>query len=399
MDPKKIVLVVFMLTAFMNICEAQQSAAGDKKYSMIIPDNYQGQGKSYPLIVCYKNQATDSLLQQFATDKQSIILQLESATDTTLEVDSLKAIIQKIMHEFTVARDKIYLLGINQNIRKTAALRDLLNYYFAATAYITSNQQTYTILKDSLQLYNSVKLYFFDAIDDNALDTAYQLFLQNYLWAASVDKISEDAIKLSFNKSNDKDRKNRLSLSYGVWRFNHSAKSSEESLIEIPQSMGAWELSFARYLSTSLSVNIHLGIMVKKIEPPRPDIFSVINGADIDVEGGGIFLMPISVGMDYYFLKQRFRPYAGFGVGIVPARYTYVEASGNITNGINRNEFDFKSNAAFVELSSGFIYRTGKNVQLGVNCDYLQSEDFDENIGGYQAYNGFKISGIFSVVF
>ena len=181
--------------------------------------------------------------------------------------------------------------------------------------------------------------------------------------------------------------------------FNNSAKSKEKSILEFPKNMGVWNLSCARYLSEHLSVNANFGVLIKKIEPPRPDVFSVINGANIDVEGGGLFLIPISFGMDYYFLKQRFRPYAGFSIGIVPAKYKYIEASGNISNGINRNEFEFNSNATFVELSSGFIYRTGKNVQLGLNCDYLQSKDFNENIGGYKAYNGFKISVIFSVVF
>ncbi len=102
--------------------------------------------------------------------------------------------------------------------------------------------------------------------------------------------------------------------------------------------------------------------------------------------------------MDYHFMKQRFRPYTGFSLGIVPVRYKYVEASGSLLNGIIKNEYKFNSNAPFVELSAGFAYRTGKNVQMGLNFDYLQSKDFNENIGGYKAYNGFKVSGVFSVI-
>lgn len=226
------------------------------------------------------------------------------------------------------------------------------------------------------------------------------LYAQNYEW--EIDKIKRRELERKLElDSLLVHLKNswQVSLNYGQFYFNNSAKSKETSILEFPKNMGVWNLSCARYLSEHLSVNANLGVLIKKIEPPRPDVFSVINGANINVEGGGIFLMPISVGMDYYFLKQRFRPFAGFSVGIVPAKYKYIEASGNISNGINRNEFEFNSNATFVELSSGFIYRSGKYVQLGLNCDYLQSKDFNENIGGYIAYNGFKISVIFSVVF
>ncbi len=399
MNIKFIVLVVLIITSANNIIKAQQNDVTDEKYSVIMPDNYQNEGKSYPLVVCYQNQITDSIFQGYANKAQTIILQFDNAPDTTLKLEFLKGKIIKIMHDFNIAKDKIYLLGVNQNIKETVKIQEAMSYYFAATAYITSNQHKYTLLNDSLKLSNSIKLYFFDAIDHNALDTVHKLFLQNYLWALEVKKISEDAITL--RKVDDKDDKNnwQISLSYGQWYFDNSAKSKEKSSLEFPGNMGAWNLSGARYLSEHLSININLGILIKKIEPPRPDVFSILGGANVEIEGGGIFLMPVSAGMDYFFMKQRFRPYAGVGFGVVPATYRYVEASGNLSNGINRNEYKFNSSAPFVELSSGFIYRTGKHVQLGLNCDYLQSKDFNENIGGYKAYNGFKASLVFSVAF
>ena len=223
---------------------------------------------------------------------------------------------------------------------------------------------------------------------------------QNYEWQIDKQKRVELEKKRELDSLLVHLKNNwQLSLSYGQWYFENSAKSREKSILEFPKNMNAWNLSFARYLSEHLSVNSNLGILIKTIDPPRPDIFSVINGAEIEIEGGGMILMPISVGMDYFLLKQRLRPYVGFGVGAVLARNKYVEASGNISSGINRDEYEFSSNATFVELSSGFIYRTGKKVQLGLNCDYLRSEEFSENIGGYKAYNGIKISVSLAVVF
>lgn len=395
---KLIVLILLIITSTGNVIKAQQNHAADKKYSVIIPDDYQDKGKSYPLVVCYQNQATDSLFQSYANNTQTIILQFNHAPDTALKSESLKKIILTTIQDFTVARDKIYLLGVNQNISKTIEIHEEMNFYFAATAYITSDQDKYTLLNDSLKQSKSIKLYFFDAIDYNALDIAHNLFLQHHLWGVEVQKISEEAI--SFSKADDKDDKKswQLSLSYGQWHFDNAAKSEESSILEFPKNMGAWNLSFAKYLSEQLSVNVNLGILIKKDVPPTPDVFSILGGADVEIEGGGIFFMPVSVGMDYFFTKQRFRPYTGFSLGVVPAGYRYVEASGNISDGINRDENKFNSKAPFGELSAGFVYRTGKNVQLGLNFDYLKSKRFDENIGGYQAYNGFKVSVGFSVL-
>lgn len=374
-----------------NIIKAQQNSIVYKKYSVIIPDGYQNTGKSYPLIVCYQNQTTDSLFQQYATRAQTIILQFDNKPDTTFTPDSLKSIIIKTIYEFSVASDKIYLLGVDQTIINTAKTKEALDYYFAATAYITSDPHTYTILNESLKLNNSVKLYYFNKIDYNVMNTLHELFLKNYSWSHQVNKIFEDVISL--NIFNDTKIKNwRLSLSYGQWYFDNSTKSREITLLEFPKNMSSWNLSFAKFLSKHWSVKANLGLLIKKVVPPRPDFISLINGSNIDVEGGGIFLMPISIGIDFFFLKQRFRPYLGFSVGNVRGVYKYVEASGNLSNGINRNESKFISNAPFIELSTGFIYRTGKNIHFGLHYDYRKSKDFNKNIGGKNAYKGYNIS-------
>lgn len=103
--------------------------------------------------------------------------------------------------------------------------------------------------------------------------------------------------------------------------------------------------------------------------------------------------------MNYFFSKQRFRPYTGCSVGNVAAKYKFVQASGNLSNSINREEFKFNSNAPFVEFSSGFIYRMGKKVQLGLEGEYIKSKDFNQNIGGYKAYTGFKLSVSYAYLF
>jgi hypothetical protein len=398
MSIKLIVIVVLIIISTINITEAQQSSVVNQEYSVIIPIDYLNEGKTYPLVVCYRDQLTDSLFQSYANKTQTVILQLNDASDKNLSLEFLKKIILNTKQNFKIARDKIYLLGINQNILKTVNIYEAMNHYFAATAYITNNQHNYARLTDSLNLNSSTKLYFFDTIDHHALDTAQSLFNKNFLWGLDIHKTSEDESSFTIDTVRKNKTSWQISLVYGQWFFNHSAKSKEETLLEFPQNMGAWNLSCARHITEQLSVNINLGILSRTIRP-LPNIDSILGGADVEIDGGGIFLMPTSIGMDYSFTKQRFRPYTGFSFGIVPSRYRYVEASGSLLSGIKRNEYNFKSNAPFVELSSGFVYRMGQNVQMGLNFDYLRSKDFNENIGGYKAYNGFKISVGFSVLF
>ncbi len=399
MDRKQIVLIVLILTSISNIIKAQQNNVIYKKYSVIIPNEYQHSGKSYPLIVCFQNQHTDSLYQHYAKQTQTIILQLHNSPGIIWETDSLKAIIQRTIYVFSVAKDKIYLLGLNDNIPKTSDIYAAMDYYFAATAFITSNPNTYKLLQDELKLNNSIKPYLFDSIDHNALSVAHQQFQKHYLWGFNMEKMSEDANKLKVVRVQEDKHNWQISLSHGQWYFANSAKARERAILDFPQKIGAWNLSFAKILSDHVSVNANLGVLFKKIEPKGLNLFSILAGDSVDVEGGGIFFTPMSIGMNYSFLKNRFRPYAGFGLGVVPARYKFIEGAGNLSNGINRNERNFKSNAPFVELSAGFFYSPGKNIQWGLSGDYVSSKEFIENIGGYKAFNGFKVSAIFSIAF
>jgi outer membrane protein W len=226
------------------------------------------------------------------------------------------------------------------------------------------------------------------------------LFAQNYEWEIEKHRRRE----LENKKELDSllvhlKNKWQISLISGRWIFNNSAKSSLANTLEFPNSMNVWNLSFARFISESISVNANIGIQTKKVEPEQPNFFSIINGDNIEIEGGGINFIPISIGIDYYFLKGRFRPYLGIGIGSVSAKAKLVEASGNIYDGIDQVELESSSQVPFIEISPGFAYRAGKNIQLGLNCDYAQSKDFGTNIGGFSKYSGIKITGMFSVVF
>ncbi|WP_394706615.1 hypothetical protein [uncultured Draconibacterium sp.] len=230
--------------------------------------------------------------------------------------------------------------------------------------------------------------------------TKTSLFAQNTEWGIDEIKRIEQEKKHEHDSLMVHLKNNwQISLCYGQWNFNNSSKSRVANVLDFPNNMGIWNLSVARYFSETIALNANFGVQIKKIEPIQPNFFSIINGDDIEIEGGGVIFLPFNVGLDYFLMKQRFRPYIGVGVGFVSANSKLAEASGNMYDGINADELESSSNAPFIEVSSGFVYRSGKNTQLGLNCEYVQSTDFDQNIGGFKSYSGLKISGVFSIVF
>lgn len=393
------VLVMSILTFSVCMLKAQQPIIANPTNSVILPDDYQGNPGSFPLMVCFRHETTDSLLKTFANTTQRVILQFAGLPDSAVTLPSIQEIILKTIYTYRIIKNKIYLLGVNEQIGKTLLLYKAMDDYFAATAFITTDITQYNLLKDQLKITNSSKLFLADALTLVALEPADQLFLSHYLWSFDVQKMSEDAIQFQMVENTEEKYRWTLSLKYGQWNFAKSAKAKEVSLLEFPKNMSVWNLSFAKPLSEHISLHAGLELLLRKNAPPSPDIFSILGGADVEIDGGGLFLLPISVGMDYLFMKNRFRPYAGLALGMVPAQYKYVEVRGNISDGINRKDNGSKSSAPFIELSSGFVYRSGKRVQMGLNVDYTQSKEFDKNMGGYKAYNGFKISAGISVFF
>lgn len=103
------------------------------------------------------------------------------------------------------------------------------------------------------------------------------LYAQNYEWEIDKQKIKEQEDKLALDSVLVHLKNNwQLSLSYGQLYFDNSARLREKSILEFPNNMGAWNLSFARYLSEHLSVNVNLGMLIKKIVSPRPMFFQYL---------------------------------------------------------------------------------------------------------------------------
>jgi hypothetical protein len=189
-----------------------------------------------------------------------------------------------------------------------------------------------------------------------------------------------------------------IKLNYGRWYFSNNARSKTEELFTLPGSMNLWQLTGSWHFNEKLSADISIGFQLTRDVPPTPNIFEVLNGNDIEIEGGGGIFLPFDLGLKYYFTKKRFRPLVGFGVGSVSANFQYTLAEGNISNGFSRTDNQLNDRARFRKIYTGFDYRLGKGSSFNLNLLYYSSGTFKEPIGGYLRYQGFVINTGFSII-
>jgi hypothetical protein len=202
-----------------------------------------------------------------------------------------------------------------------------------------------------------------------------------------------DSILVHMNK------KWEIRLTYGNWFYTKSARSEEEELFILDGPMNSWQLSGAWHFSERLWANVSVGLQLKKESPGTPDISSVLNGDDIELEGYGVILLPVETGLNYYLTKNRFRPYIGIGVGAVNISARSILAEGNLDNGITRTDTEFNDRIGFGKIKAGFDYRLSEWVNFRLDTSFTNSNQLEEAVGGFLSYTGWGVSAGFSFIF
>ncbi len=193
--------------------------------------------------------------------------------------------------------------------------------------------------------------------------------------------------------------KNRweIALAYGRWYFINDAISNDEELFSLSGPMSWWQFTGSWHFSERLCLGLSIGIQLKR-EVPTPDVFSVLAGNNIELEGFGVLFLPIDIGLKYYITKKRFRPFLGLGAGSVLANSRYTIAEGNINTGINRTDYQIGDSVKLGYISAGLDYRLGKRTIFTLNSAYYLSNRFEETIGGYLSYQGLAVNAGLSIV-
>ncbi|MBX2875075.1 MAG: hypothetical protein KTR30_23325 [Saprospiraceae bacterium] len=216
---------------------------------------------------------------------------------------------------------------------------------------------------------------------------------QTYEWEIDKHEKKEQEKQQAIDQYNfSLDKRWEIKLSYGKWSIIKSAKSTEEQLFSLPAQMDVWQLQGTWHFSEVLTADVSLGFQIEKDIPSRSSIFSILSGDDIEIEGSGGGFIPIDIGLRYYLLKDRFRPYLGVSNGFIMIRSQYTLAEGSLANGIVRTDYSFEDRQWFGEVNSGFDYRAGKSIQLNLNASYTWSQAFTQPVGGFLNYEGIGIS-------
>lgn len=186
-----------------------------------------------------------------------------------------------------------------------------------------------------------------------------------------------------------------IKFAYGKLYFDKGARSINKEQFFLSNPMNLWQLSSSWHFSERLFADISIGFQLQK-NIPVPDIFSILNGNRIELEGSGVLFLPMDLGLKYYLTQKRFRPLVGVSIGSVLANSKYTIAEGNISTGIIRRDFQVRERALFGKINTGFDYRSGKHTNLSLNFSYFLLGNFKEPIGGYLNYEGFVVNVGFS---
>lgn len=184
--------------------------------------------------------------------------------------------------------------------------------------------------------------------------------------------------------------KNRweIKISMGRLFFSPETRSLQEEPFFLPDHLFLTRLGAAWHFGERWQAELGIGFHINRNIPPTPGIFSVLGGENIQVEGSGALLMPIDFGVRYALSKGRFRPLMGFSLGTIVGNERYITVEGNIQDGFNQTEKGTRGNAPYAKLGGGMDYRLAKGLQSHFMLTYTQSKEFDQTLGGYQAYQG-----------
>ncbi|MCI4666754.1 MAG: hypothetical protein MRZ79_01235 [Bacteroidia bacterium] len=190
-----------------------------------------------------------------------------------------------------------------------------------------------------------------------------------------------------------------LGLSYGQAFLAEAAKSQEPEPYILPSRMGAWRFHLNWFPKERLGTDFSIGILTSRDEPPTPNFSSVLGGEEFEAEGSGAGYIPIELGVKYFILKRKFRPYVKVSGGIIIANSRYILVEGNIVDGISRSDSQSRASSWMTGVHSGFNYRLGDRVNLGCELSYSYSGAYGEVLGGYSRFEALGIQTGLSFIF
>lgn len=211
---------------------------------------------------------------------------------------------------------------------------------------------------------------------------------KTYEWEIDrVEKREQEQKRISDSLMNYFKNRWEIKLSFGARTLNNTSRSTAEEPFYFPKVMSMWKLGGSWHVGERLALDLSIGWHLGK-DVESPDVSSVLNGEDFELEGSAGIFIPIELGGIYYLLVKRYRPYIGMSLGSVLVRTQYTQAEGNASTGIDRTEFSSRDRVGLGTFRTGIDYRLNKFMQANVQYAYYVSGRFEEVMGGYTSYTG-----------
>jgi hypothetical protein len=233
----------------------------------------------------------------------------------------------------------------------------------------------------------------------------YPLFILAFLHFGNLHAQQNDTLKPNMEAQPEvsvifPDKKWEIAVGYGSLLFMEASKSTKkEEPFFLPSGVGTWQLDVIWHFQNKLAANFNFGIQQEKNIPPTPNLFAILGGEELEIEGSGGGFVPVKGSILYYPFKNRLQPFLGAGMRLLIAKSQYTEVRGNIFDGITKTDFVSKDIVPLFGFNAGCGYRTGKLTQIALKADYAISKKFENSIGGYNRYNGFTLLAQIAVVF
>ncbi|MEL6720018.1 MAG: hypothetical protein AAFP82_15000 [Bacteroidota bacterium] len=190
-------------------------------------------------------------------------------------------------------------------------------------------------------------------------------------------------------------KKWEIRAAYGRWFF---PQTGIDEFANFPNRMDAWQIAGTWHFKEMWLAELSVGLQWKR-DVPKPNIAAILSGVDFDIEGSGGAIVPLSLGLKYYFTQKRFRPLAGISSGVARMVFQYTVVEGNIRTGIERTDNQFSDGTLFGSINAGFDYRLSKRFSWSANVAHYFSKSLSIPIGGYSNYQGIMISTGIGIIF
>jgi len=223
---------------------------------------------------------------------------------------------------------------------------------------------------------------------------------QDYEWEYDKLKKRGEAMEQARDSMlNHLEGKWAIRLSYGSSFFSNGVKSQGEQPFVIPNYLSLWQLTGSWHFRERLALDFSIGLQFKKVVQGNSSILTILSGEEVRIEGGGAVFIPVELGLKYYWMEGRFRPFTGVGLGALPARSQFKIAEGNLNDGIDREDDSIQEQSGFGRISVGFDHRLSPNWNLNFFYTKRLSRAFSRSIAGYDRYSLHEIGLGFTILF